>query len=105
MRALGRCESNRWNSDNLAPLAAPAVTLRQCRGRGLQELRTAVTELSKAVFLGYASQDAVAATRISETLRSAGIEVWSAGAPGRHAAVDRLGRAVAAACRHGRRLT
>ena len=31
---------------------------------------------SRAVFLSYASQDAPAALRICETLRSAGIEVW-----------------------------
>src|SRR3954470_16285894 len=31
---------------------------------------------NKAVFLSYASQDAVAARRICEALRAAGIEVW-----------------------------
>ena len=31
---------------------------------------------SKAVFLSYASQDAGAAKRICEALRSAGVEVW-----------------------------
>jgi hypothetical protein len=31
---------------------------------------------TRAVFLSYASQDAVAARRISDALRSAGIEVW-----------------------------
>jgi TolB-like protein/Tfp pilus assembly protein PilF len=35
-----------------------------------------VTELSHAVFLSYASQDAEAAQRICEALRAAGIEVW-----------------------------
>jgi TolB-like protein/Flp pilus assembly protein TadD len=35
-----------------------------------------VTEPSHAVFLSYASQDAPAAQRICEALRSAGIEVW-----------------------------
>ena len=35
-----------------------------------------MSELSKAVFLSYASQDAEAARRICETLRTAGIEVW-----------------------------
>jgi TIR domain len=35
-----------------------------------------VTEPSHAVFLSYASQDAVAALRICESLRTAGIEVW-----------------------------
>jgi TolB-like protein len=35
-----------------------------------------VTELSHAVFLSYASQDADAARRICEALRAAGIEVW-----------------------------
>jgi tetratricopeptide (TPR) repeat protein len=35
-----------------------------------------MSESSKAVFLSYASQDADAATRICESLRSAGIEVW-----------------------------
>jgi len=35
-----------------------------------------VTEPSHAVFLSYASQDAEAAQRICEALRSAGIEVW-----------------------------
>lgn len=35
-----------------------------------------VSEPSHAVFLSYASQDAPAAHRISETLRAAGIEVW-----------------------------
>ena len=33
-------------------------------------------ECSHAVFLSYASQDADAAHRIAETLRSAGLEVW-----------------------------
>jgi hypothetical protein len=31
---------------------------------------------SRAVFLSYASEDAPAAQRIAETLRSAGVEVW-----------------------------
>jgi len=35
-----------------------------------------VTEPSRAVFLSYASEDAPAAQRIAEALRSAGIEVW-----------------------------
>ena len=35
-----------------------------------------MTELSHAVFLSYASQDAEAARRICEALRAAGIEVW-----------------------------
>jgi len=35
-----------------------------------------VTEPSRAVFLSYASEDASAAQRIAEALRSAGIEVW-----------------------------
>jgi TolB-like protein/Tfp pilus assembly protein PilF len=35
-----------------------------------------VTEQSHGVFLSYASQDAQAAQRIAEALRSAGIEVW-----------------------------
>jgi TIR domain-containing protein len=35
-----------------------------------------LTELSRAVFLSYASQDAEAAQRICEALRAAGIEVW-----------------------------
>ena len=35
-----------------------------------------MTESNKAVFLSYASQDAQAAARICEALRSAGIEVW-----------------------------
>src|SRR5215472_5157286 len=35
-----------------------------------------VTEPSHAVFLSYASQDAQAAHRIAEALRSAGVEVW-----------------------------
>jgi TolB-like protein/tetratricopeptide (TPR) repeat protein len=35
-----------------------------------------MTEPSKAVFLSYASQDAEAARRICEALRTAGIEVW-----------------------------
>jgi TolB-like protein/Tfp pilus assembly protein PilF len=42
-------------------------------------IRTGVsplTEPSRAVFLSYASQDAVAAQRICEALRAAGIEVW-----------------------------
>jgi TolB-like protein/Flp pilus assembly protein TadD len=34
------------------------------------------TESGRAVFLSYASQDAEAASRISEALRAAGIEVW-----------------------------
>ena len=40
---------------------------------------TALSEQSagrKAVFLFYASQDAEAARRICESLRSAGVEVW-----------------------------
>jgi len=35
-----------------------------------------VTELSHAVFLSYASQDAQAAQRIAQALRGSGIEVW-----------------------------
>ena len=35
-----------------------------------------MTGSTRAVFLSYASQDAVAARRISDALRSAGIEVW-----------------------------
>jgi TolB-like protein/Tfp pilus assembly protein PilF len=35
-----------------------------------------LTEASRAVFLSYASQDAQAAQRICEALRSSGIEVW-----------------------------
>ena len=35
-----------------------------------------MTQSSKAVFLSYASEDAEAAARICEALRSAGIEVW-----------------------------
>jgi TolB-like protein/Flp pilus assembly protein TadD len=35
-----------------------------------------VTEVSRAVFLSYASQDAAAARRIGEALRRGGIEVW-----------------------------
>ena len=35
-----------------------------------------MSELSRAVFLSYASQDADAARRICEALRGAGIEVW-----------------------------
>src|SRR6195256_5702179 len=35
-----------------------------------------MTEPKKAVFLSYASQDADAARRLCEALRSAGIEVW-----------------------------
>jgi len=35
-----------------------------------------VAEPSHAVFLSYASQDAVAAQRICEALRAAGIDVW-----------------------------
>jgi TolB-like protein/Tfp pilus assembly protein PilF len=35
-----------------------------------------VTELSPAVFLSYASEDAESAQRITEALRAAGIEVW-----------------------------
>jgi TolB-like protein/Flp pilus assembly protein TadD len=35
-----------------------------------------VTELSRAVFLSYASQDARAAQRICDALRAAGVEVW-----------------------------
>ena len=35
-----------------------------------------MTEPSRAVFLSYASEDAPAAQRIAEALRSAGIEVW-----------------------------
>ena len=35
-----------------------------------------MSEVNKAVFLSYASQDAEAARRIAEALRSAGVEVW-----------------------------
>jgi TolB-like protein/tetratricopeptide (TPR) repeat protein len=35
-----------------------------------------VTDSGKAVFMSYASQDSEAASRICETLRAAGIEVW-----------------------------
>ena len=35
-----------------------------------------LTEASRAVFLSYASQDAQAAQRICEALRSSGVEVW-----------------------------
>lgn len=35
-----------------------------------------MTELSRAVFLSYASDDDAAALRICEALRAAGIEVW-----------------------------
>jgi TIR domain len=35
-----------------------------------------VTDSGKAVFLSYASQDAEAAKRVCEALRSGGIEVW-----------------------------
>ena len=35
-----------------------------------------VTDMARAVFLSYASQDAQAAGRIAEALRAAGLEVW-----------------------------
>ena len=35
-----------------------------------------MSDPSKAIFLSYASQDAEAARRICETLRSSGVEVW-----------------------------
>ena len=35
-----------------------------------------MSEPTKAVFLSYASQDAEAAKRIADALRSAGVEVW-----------------------------
>ena len=35
-----------------------------------------MAELSRAVFLSYASQDTEAARRICEALRAAGVEVW-----------------------------
>ena len=35
-----------------------------------------MTAPSRAVFLSYASEDAVAAQRIADALRAAGIEVW-----------------------------
>lgn len=35
-----------------------------------------MTELAKAVFLSYASQDAEAALRLAEALRAGGVEVW-----------------------------
>jgi TIR domain len=35
-----------------------------------------MTELSKAVFLSYATQDATAAHRLAEALRGGGVEVW-----------------------------
>ena len=43
---------------------------------GLSGVIPSVTEPSHAVFLSYASQDAEAAERICEALRSAGVEVW-----------------------------
>ena len=38
--------------------------------------RNGVTDATKAVFLSYASEDAEAAQRIADALRTAGIEVW-----------------------------
>ena len=35
-----------------------------------------MTQLSHAVFLSYASQDAQAAQKIADALRAAGVEVW-----------------------------
>src|SRR3954469_23953209 len=35
-----------------------------------------MSELTKAVFLSYASEDAEAARRICDALRAAGVEVW-----------------------------
>ena len=35
-----------------------------------------MSDLNKAVFLSYASQDAEAAKRICDALRAAGVEVW-----------------------------
>src|SRR5438477_677046 len=35
-----------------------------------------MSEMSKAIFLSYASQDAEAARRICDALRAAGVEVW-----------------------------
>ncbi len=35
-----------------------------------------MSDLTKAVFLSYASQDAAAAKRICDALRAAGVEVW-----------------------------
>lgn len=35
-----------------------------------------VTDLNKAVFLSYASQDGLAAEQLCQALRAAGIEVW-----------------------------
>ena len=35
-----------------------------------------MSDVNKAVFLSYASQDAEAARKICEALRAAGVEVW-----------------------------
>jgi hypothetical protein len=35
-----------------------------------------MTELSKAAFLSYASQDASAVQRLAQALRAGGVEVW-----------------------------
>jgi len=35
-----------------------------------------MSDSNKAIFMSYASQDAVAALRICEALRAAGVEVW-----------------------------
>ncbi len=35
-----------------------------------------MSDSAKAVFLSYASQDVVAATRMAEALRRGGVEVW-----------------------------
>src|SRR6266853_1529028 len=57
--------------------AAPAVRIAGARNATSRDQeRHLMTELSRAVFLSYASQDAHAARRICEALRGAGIEVW-----------------------------
>src|SRR6266436_3845471 len=57
--------------------AAPAVRIAGARNATSRDQeRQLVSELSRAVFLSYASQDADAARRICEALRGAGIEVW-----------------------------
>jgi hypothetical protein len=68
-----------------------------------------MNESTKAVFLSYASQDADAASRICQTLREAGIEVWLdqselRGGDAWDAAIRKQIKACALFCRSSRRI-
>src|SRR5271155_1442645 len=68
--------SGHSKSDKLTVIAWPAATRVTGFPGSRQGSTASMTELSRAVFLSYASQDAEAARRICEALGAAGIEVW-----------------------------